>query len=291
MTVAITGASGQLGRRVAEGLLDVLDPQKLVLVTRTPESLSELAAGGVEVRAAGFDQPATLDAAFAGVERLLLISTDLIDTRLDGHLAAIRAADRAGVRHIVYTSMANPSDDNPALAAPSHRATEDALRAGDAAYTILRNAIYADMLLAPAAGAIAAGTLVTNTGDGRNGYVTRADCAAAAVAVLTGDGHEGKIYDVTGPEALDADDLAAIYGELGDTDVTVAQCDDEGWVAAMVQRAGMPEPVAQVLATFGAAQRQGYTALATGTVERLTGRPATSPRAFLADRSETLVGA
>ena len=150
---------------------------------------------------------------------------------------------------------------------------------------------YIEMLLGGAAGAIASGTVLTNAGNGRNGYVTRADCAAVAVNVLTGEGHEGKIYDVTGPDALAADDLAAIYGELGETEVTVTHFDDQDWVAAMVQHAGMPEPVAQVLATFGAAQRQGYTAVASETVERLTGRPATSVRDYLAGHTEALVGA
>ena len=140
------------------------------------------------------------------------------------------------------------------------------------------------------AAAIATGTLLTNAGAGRNGYVTRDDCAAAAVAVLTTDGHEGKAYDITGPEALDADDLAQIYGELGATPVAVAHVDDDSWVAAMVQHAGMPEPVARAYATFGAAQRQGYAAVVTPTLERLIGRRPTSLRELLAARHEVAAG-
>jgi len=290
MTVAITGASGNLGRAVAEGLLDALDPQDVVLITRTPAKLADLAARGADVRHGDFDEPASLGAAFAGVDRLLLISGDAIGSRVAGHRAAIDAAAAAGVAHIAYTSIGNPSDDNPAIAAADHRATEDALRASGVAWTFLRNGIYADLQVDAAAAAIATGTLLTNTGAGRNGYVTRDDCAAAAVAVLTTDGHERKAYDITGPEALDADDLARLYGELGATPVDIAHVDDDAWVAAMVQHAGMPEPVARAYATFGASQRQGYAAVITPTLERLTGRRPTSLRELLASRQEVAVG-
>ncbi|HEX6388949.1 MAG TPA: SDR family oxidoreductase [Solirubrobacteraceae bacterium] len=289
MTVAVTGASGQLGRLVAEGLLDVLDPADVVLVTRSPEKLADLAERGAEVRRGDFNDPASLD--FAGVDRLLLISGDVIGARVPGHVNAIDAAAAAGVKHVVYTSVGNPSDDNPAIAVPDHRATEEALRASGVAWTFLRNGVYADLQVGGAAGAIATGTLLTNTVDGRNGYVTRADCAAAAVAVLTGDGHEGKAYDITGPEALGADDLAAIYGELGETQVSVVHVDDAAWVDAMVQHAGLPEELVHVLVTFGAAQRQGYAAVVTPTFERLTGRAPTSLREFLGAQRETLVAA
>jgi NAD(P)H dehydrogenase (quinone) len=290
MTVAITGASGNLGRAVAEGLLDALDPQDVVLITRTPDKLADLAARGADVRRGDFDDPTSLGAAFAGVDRLLLISGDAIGARVTGHLAAIDAAAAAGVAHVAYTSIGNPSDDNPAIVAADHRATEDALRASGVAWTFLRNGIYADLQVDAAAAAIATGTLLTNAGAGRNGYVTRDDCAAAAVAVLTTDGHEGKAYDITGPEALDVDDLAQIYGELGATSVAVAHVDDDAWVAAMVQHAGMPEPVARAYATFGAAQRQGYAAVVTPTLERLIGRRPTSLRELLASRQEVAAG-
>jgi NAD(P)H dehydrogenase (quinone) len=282
MTIAVTGASGHLGRAVAEGLLDVRDAQDVVLITRSPDKLADLAARGASVRHGDFDDPATLATAFAGVERLLLISTDTLGARVPGHLTAIATAAAAGVKHVVYTSIGNPSDDNPAIVASEHRATEDAVRASGLDWTFLRNAIYADLQPDAASAAIATGTLLTNAGNGRNAYVTRADCAAAAVAVLAGEGHEGKAYDITGPEALDADDLAAIYGELGDVEVAVARVDDDAWVAAMVEHAGMPEPMARAFATFGAAQRHGYAAVVSDTLERLTGRAPTSLHDFLA---------
>jgi NAD(P)H dehydrogenase (quinone) len=282
MKIAVTGASGHLGRAVAEGLLEVLDPADVVLVTRSPEKLADLDA---DVRHGDFDQPDMLATAFAGVDRLLLVSTDVIGARVPGHLTAIAAAADAGVAHVAYTSMGNPSDDNPAIAAADHRATEDALRASGLGWTFLRNGIYAEYQADPAAAAIASGTLLTNAGLGRSGYVSRADCAAAAVAVLTTDGHEDKVYDITGPEALDAHDLAALYGELGGREIQVALVDDEAWVAAMVEHAGLPEADARMYATFWTAQRQGYAAVVTPTVERLTGRAPASLREVLAQRT------
>ena len=291
MTVAVTGASGHLGRLVAEGLLAALAPQDVVLITRTPDNLADLAARGADVRHGDFDAPASLGAAFAGVDRLLLISGDAIGARVAQHSVAIRAAVDAGARYIASTSIGNPSDDNPAAAVPDHRATEDALRDSGVAWTFLRNGIYADLQLDAAAGAIATGTLLTNTRNGRNAYVTRADLAAATVAVLTTQGHEGKTYDLTGPDALDAQDLAAIYSELGRTPIEVAHIDDQGWIDAMVDHAGMPAELAHILATFGAAQRQGYSAVVTPTLERLTGRPPTSLREFLSAQRDALVAA
>jgi len=289
MIVGVTGASGQLGRRVAEGLLAVLDPSAVVLVTRDPAELADLAARGADVRHGDFDDPATLATAFAGVERLLLISTDVLGERVAGHVAAVQAAADAGVGHVAYTSIGNPSDDNPGAAAADHRATEDALRASDIRWTFLRNGIYADLQLGAAAGAVASGTLLANSGAGRNAYITRADCAAAAVAVLTGQGHEDKAYDITGPEALDAHDLAAIYSEVSGRPVSAVLVDDAAWVGAMVEHAGMPESVATVYATFGAAQRAGYLGVVTDRFERLTGRRAMALRDFVSAHRDALV--
>ena len=213
MSIVITGASGHLGRRTAELVLDA--GAAPVLVTRRPEALAGLAERGADVRYGDFDEPASLAAAFAGGERLLLISTDRVGERLAGHRAAIAAAAAAGVRQIAYTSLINPSDNNPAGVAPDHRETEEAIRAAGLAWTFLRNAIYAEIMAAGAGPALATGTLVTNAGDGRCSYVTREDCAAAAAAVLTSDGHEFKAYDISGPEALSVDDIAALYAEAG----------------------------------------------------------------------------
>jgi NAD(P)H dehydrogenase (quinone) len=277
MSIVITGASGKLGRRVAELVLE--QTSDVILTTRNPQALDGL---GGDVRPADFDDPASLDAAFAGGSRLLLVSLPTIGARVPQHLAAVDAAVRAGVRHIAYTSIVNPGPENPAAVAAEHLETEEAIRASGLAWTFLRNSIYADLQPMSAAAALASGRLVTNTGDGRTAYVTREDCAAVAAAVLVGEGHEGQAYDVTGPEALAADDLAALYSELGGKPVEVVQVDDAAYAAGLVEHAGMPLAMAEIYATFGAATRNGALAAQTDVVERLTGRAPQPLRELLA---------
>jgi NAD(P)H dehydrogenase (quinone) len=284
LITAITGASGHLGRRVAEILLAEhgVAPADLVLVTRSPDKLADLAAAGAQVRHGDFADPASLQTAFAGAEKALIVSTDRVGTRVQGHKAAVDAAIAAGARSIAYTSGINPSDSNPIGVMWEHRQTEDHLRAAAPGWTILRNSIYAEILLGGAEAALASGSHVTNEGDGRVAYISRDDCAAAAAAVLAGDGHEGRIYDVTGEESLSADDVAALYSELGGRPVQVVQVDDEAYAAGLVEHAGMPRPVAEVYASFGTGTRRGYSAPVSDTVLRLTGRPPKPARDVLA---------
>jgi NAD(P)H dehydrogenase (quinone) len=263
MTVAVTGASGHLGRSVTARL----DPADVVLLTRTPENLD---ARGAQVRRADFDEPGSLGAAFEGVDRLLLISAHDLERRAGQHLAAIDAAKAAGVRHVVYTSVPNPTPDNPAAVVPSHRETEEALRDSGMAWTMLRNNIYAEFQGPVVAQARASGRLYTSIGEGRIAFVSREDCAAAAAAVLTQDGHEGQAYDITGPEAIGAADLAALAG------AEVVPVDDEAVIAGMIA-AGIPESGARVLTSIHRAGREGFLGNVTSAVQDLTG---TAPRAL-----------
>ncbi|HEY9393405.1 MAG TPA: SDR family oxidoreductase [Nocardioides sp.] len=274
MTIAITGASGQLGRLVADQLLTTVDPAEIVLLTRDPAKLADYAERGADVRAADFSKPDELVEAFAGVERVLLISTDAVGARVEGHLAAIDAAVKADVRHMAYTSVSGPTADNPAGVVADHAATEDALRESGLAWTMLRNNLYADMQVDSVAQAAATGQLVTNTGDGGAAYVTRADCAAVAAGVLTGEGHEGKAYDVTGPHAYTAADLAELATQKSGKPVEVVQVDDEAYTAGLVS-AGLPDFIAPLLTSFGTATRLGKLATVTDIVEQVGGRKPT----------------
>jgi NAD(P)H dehydrogenase (quinone) len=271
LTFGITGASGQLGRLAAAQLLEVVDPPEVVLTSRTVDSLSDFAARGLVVRPADFSEPSSLEKAFEGIHSLLLISTDSVGDRVAGHLAAIDAAVSAGVSHVVYTSVPNPVAANPALVAPDHLATEKALQSSGLAWTFLRNNLYADFQLPGLAQAAAAGRLVTNSGDGRAAYVTRADCAAAAVGAMTGRAGQNIAYDVTGPHSLSADDLAQLAG----ADVQVMQLDDDAFVAALTD-SGLPQQVAHLLASFGRATREGYLEAVTTAVRDLSGHQPTS---------------
>jgi NAD(P)H dehydrogenase (quinone) len=284
LTTVITGASGHLGRRVTDILLAEhgVAPAELVLVTRSADKLADLAARGTQVRHGDFDDPASLPTAFAGAEKVLIVSTDRIGTRVPGHRAAINAAVAAGARSVAYTSGINPSDSNPIGVMWEHRQSEDHVRATAPGWTVLRNSIYTEMLLGGAEAALATGSHVTNEGDGRVAYISRDDCAAAAAAVLTTDGHDGRIYDVTGAVSLSPADVAALYGELGGRPVQVVHVDDEAFAAALVEHAGMPQPVAEVYASFGTGTRRGYSAPVSDTVLQLTGRPPKPARDVLA---------
>jgi NAD(P)H dehydrogenase (quinone) len=274
--VAVTGASGHLGRGVADRLLAWLDARDVVLLTRAPDALAPFAERGASVRRADFDDAATLVAAFAGVDRALLISAVDLERRTGQHRAAIEAAKAAGVAHVAYTSIPEP-DGNPAGAAPSHLATEEALRESGMAWTFLRNNLYAEFQVPVVERAIETGEHVTSAGDGRTAYVSRDDCAAAAAAVLAEDGHEHRVYDVTGPDAVGAEDIAALAAELGGRPVEVVHVDDEALVAGMVS-GGMPEAVARVIASFPAAARDGRLGSVSSAVEDLTGAPPRSLR-------------
>ncbi|MEV5413624.1 SDR family oxidoreductase [Thermopolyspora sp. NPDC052614] len=286
MTVAITGASGALGRSTAEHLLRLADPREVVLTTRNPDALADFAARGADVRRVDFAEPGTLDTAFAGVDRLLIISTDAVGTRLDQHRAAIAGAAAAGVRHVVYTSVPEPVPDNPALVVADHAGTEQALRESGLKWTMLRNNLYAHMQLRVIEQAIASGRLVSNGGDGGVAYVTREDCAAAAAAVLVQDGHEDRAYDVTGPEALTAADLAKLAGEVGGRQVEPVIVDDDA-MAAGLRAAGVPQGGAELLVSFGKATRLGFFSHVSSTVPDLTGRPATPLADLLRTTSPT----
>jgi len=287
MTVAVTGASGQLGRRVADLLLARLDPGDVVLLTRSAETLAAHAGRGAAVRAADFDDPSSLVDALEGVDRMLLISAVDLGRRAAQHRAAIEAAEAAGVRHVLYTSIPNP-ESGIAAAAPSHLATEQALRDSGLAWTFLRNNLYAEFQVPVVAQAIESGRLVTSAGDGRTAYVSRDDCAAAAAAVLVQDGHEDRAYDITGPEAIGAQELAALAAELGGRRVEVVLVDDDALIAGMVET-GTPEVVARIVASFPAATREGLLGSVSSAVEDLTGTPARSLRDVVAaHRADTV---
>jgi NAD(P)H dehydrogenase (quinone) len=272
--LAITGASGQLGRRTAELVLAQCAPGDVILATRTPDALADFASRGADVRYANFDEPESLRAAFAGAERLLLISATDLQRRAAQHRAAIDAAKAAGVRHVIYTSGSKPAPPNPAVVAPSHYATEQALALSGLAWTVLRNSLYADYQVTEAARAAETGVLIHNRGAGSVAYVARDDCAAAAAAVLLHRGHDGAVYDITGGEKHTAAALAVLYAELGGRRVEPRAVDDAAFVAGLVG-AGSGEHLrygAELLASFGRAIREGYLDVRSDAVAKLTGR-------------------
>lgn len=282
MRLLITGASGQLGRMATEHVLAGTAPEELILATRTPEALAEYAKRGVEVREADFGRPETLEGAFAGASRMLLISTDALGRRESQHRAAIDAAAAAGVAFIAYTSFALSAAEHPSFIDAEHVATEKRIRESGLEWCFLRNFPYAVSEFGPMADALARGELVTNTGAGRTNYVARADCAAVAAAVLAGGGHHGRTCDVTGPNGIDAEERAAVFAAVGGKPVAVRHVDDETLAREISEAGGPPLPIARQMAeSIGQATRDGLFAAHSDAVRTLTGREALSLRTVL----------
>ena len=283
-TIGITGAAGALGSRTAQYVLETRPANDVVLFSRSPQSLTEFTVAGARARHADFDQPEALPEAFSGVDVLLLISTDAVGRRRAQHEAAISAAASAGVGRIVYTSMSNADSMFPESLRPlsdDHAATEKALRQAGPAWTILRNALYLEAIGAGWAQAGATGSLITNNGDGQHAPITRDDCAAAAAAVLLGDGHDDVVYDIAGAQLLDdaafASALTARYGRPVDP-VTVT---DEQYAEGLLA-AGLPREVVGVLVGFGESIRAGLLETPLGDTDKLIGRTPTGLTDFLA---------
>lgn len=278
----VTGASGQLGRRVIELLLEAGTPN-LIAASRDPAKLADLAARGVETRRADFDDPASLAVAFAGVDRLLLVSTDALDQpgrRIAQHRAAIAAAEAAGVKHLVYTSApgARPQDGGGVI--DDHFWTEQALAASTIpGWTILRHNLYAELLLMGAGQAVASGALYSATAGAGRAYVSREDCARIDAAALR-QGEGRKILDVSGPAAVTQDEVAALYSQLSGKPVTHHALSPDALRQGLLA-AGLPPSLVAVLVDFDVAAAEGQHAIVTDAVERLTGKPPVSVAAFL----------
>jgi NAD(P)H dehydrogenase (quinone) len=289
MSVIVTGAAGHLGRLVADQLLERLAPERVVLVTRRPEALRELRARGADVRYGDFDDPASLPDAFAGGRRMLLISTDAVGRRVRQHRAAIDAAATAGVGHVVFTSIVNPVAANPNGANAWEQGTTEAmLHRSGLAWTVLRFGNFAELQLPHAGTAVQNGRLITNSGDGRVVPISRRDCAEAAAITLTTDGHTGKTYQITGPQALSPSDLAELYADLSGQPVKVVQLSDTmlTWVLVGI---GTPVPTAWGIAAYGRAVRHGYFDVLDPAFERLTGHPPVALRdVLIAHRADLL---
>lgn len=272
--ILVTGAAGHLGRRVIHHLLtsENVPAARIVAATRDPSKLADLAARGIEVRAADFDDPASLEKAFSGIDRLLLISTDAIGVpgkRLAQHEAAVTAAANAGVRHVVYTSMPKPQPGSPIPFAPDHYGTEQALAKSAMSWTILRNCWYMDNLAGSLPQVLRSGEWYTSAGEGRIGYVSREDCARAAAAALAADNDAKAVYDITGPAALTIDEIAAIASEVFGKPIRVVQVSDDE-LAQRLAKAGLPDFAVSLLVAFDANSRAGNVDIASSTVEDLT---------------------
>ncbi len=253
--IAVTGASGQLGRLVMEGLLARVPAENIVAAVRNPAKVADLAARGVVVRTADYAKPETLDAAFAGVDRLLLISSSEVGGRVPQHRNVIEAARRAGVGLVAYTSILH-ADTTPLGLGAEHRETEALLRASGLPHVLLRNGWYTENYLASLPAALQHGAFVGCAGQGRIASAARADYAAAAVAVLTGEGQAGKVYELAGDTAYTLAGLAAEVSRQTGRQIGYADMPQAEFRTVLVG-AGLPEPIADLLADSDAGAARG----------------------------------
>ena len=277
-TLFISGAGGKLGRLVVEQLLARGYAGKIVAGTRDPSKLADLR--GVEVRQADFGDVDGLVKALAGVDKMLIVSTDQIGTRLESHVRAIEAAKRAGIKEIAYTSMPAPEQPSAITFAPEHFGTEEAIKASGIPYTILRMTWYAENLLGSLPSALASGQWYSSAAGGRTGYVTRLDCARAAAGALL-VAASNQTLTVTGPAAVSNAEIAAIVTKVTGKPLAVIEVTDEQ-LGAGAKAAGVPDFVVDhFIVAFDRNAREGKVDLSTDAVETLWGTKPQSVEAFL----------
>ncbi|WNO72961.1 MULTISPECIES: SDR family oxidoreductase [unclassified Streptomyces] len=285
MSIVVTGATGSLGRLVIDELLAKVPAARVVAVARDKEKAADLAARGVELRIADYDEPATLTEAFRAGDRVLLISGSEVGRRVPQHTAVIEAAKTAGVAQLAYTGvLGGPAADF--LLAAEHKITEQLILDSGLPYTFLRNGWYTENYTEQLAPVLAHGAVVASAGTGRVASAARADYAAAAAAVLTGEGHLGQAYELSGDVAWSFAEYAAeLSAQTGRTivhnDVPAAAH------LEILTGAGVPAPFAEILVDVDAAVGRGLLATRSGDLARLAGRPTTP----LADSVRTALAA
>ncbi|MBT2875171.1 SDR family oxidoreductase [Streptomyces cellulosae] len=272
MSIVVTGASGKLGRHVVEQLLEKVPAGQVTAVVRSPEKVADLAERGVRVAVADYNAPETFDGLFAAGDKVLLISGNEFEKgRVRQHSVVIDAAKAAGVALLAYTSA--PGSLTAALA-DDHRGTERALLDSGVPYVLLRNGWYHENYTENLAPVLEHNAVIAAAGEGRVSSASRADYAAAAVAVLTGEGHENTTYELGGDEAWSFAEYAAELSRQTGREIVYNPVTPEV-LTGILTGAGLPEPVAATFAGVDAAIAKGELVVDSGDLSRLAGRPTT----------------
>ncbi|TCI41980.1 SDR family oxidoreductase [Exiguobacterium sp. SH3S2] len=286
MKYLVTGATGKLGSKIVDVLLESIPASELAVSVRNPEKAEALKAKGVDVRHGDFDKRETLDTAFRGVERLLIISTDGDnDTRIRQHGNAVEAAKQAGVGFIVYTSLANATDSQN-LMAPPHVATEAAIEATGIPHAFLRNNWYLENELGNIQGALAGAPWVSASRDGKVGWAPQQDYAEAAANVLLADDFEAEIYELSGPLHTQAELVKALSDVIG-RDVPLQEVTADAY-ADVMRGAGVPDFAIPIVVGIQESIQNGSLEVESTDFERVLGRPVTPIREALKQLIATL---
>jgi NAD(P)H dehydrogenase (quinone) len=284
--IAVTGATGQLGRLVIAALLKKVPAHQIIAAVRNPQKAQDLAEQGIQVRQADYSQPATLDSAFEGVEKLLLISSSEVGQREAQHNAVIDAAKRAGVQLLVYTSLLH-ADKSPLGLGVEHRATEKALSESAIPFVLLRNGWYTENYAASIAPALAHNAFIGSVGEGKISSAARQDYAEAAAAVLTQENQAGKIYELAGDDAYTLAEFTAEIARQSGKKVDYINLPEADFAKALLG-AGLPEGLANMLADSDAGAGKGGLFDDSHTLSKLIGRPTTPVKDVIAATLKTL---
>lgn len=298
--IAITGASGHFGRLATDMLIAQGHAADLILITRSPDKLADRTALGCTVRYGDFDEPETMTASAQGAEIMLLISGMMVGYRVAQHGRAISAAKAAGVRRIAYTSYIGATAENRAMIAEDHYGTEQLLIESGLAWTALRDGMYMDSMVEAAAPiALANGEWVAAAGEGRTSFVDRSDCVACAVAVLTSDGHDNRVYNITGTDLWSFRDVSQLIAETAGVEIAYRVIDDAA-LYAHFDALGIPRDARREfnvdgyawcsddMVSYERAMRQGHFAVVSDDVEALIGRKPRGFRDFVESRAAEL---
>jgi NAD(P)H dehydrogenase (quinone) len=269
---AITAATGNLGRLAVQALLKKVPASQVVALVRNPAKAADL---GVAVRQADYDKPEEFERALSGIDRMLLISSDNFETRVQQHRNVIAAAQKAGVKMLAYTGLIH-CDQWPIAFADGHKATEADLAASSVPTVVLRNGWYWENHTQGLHGAVAAGALAGAAGEGRISWASREDLAEGAIAILTGEGHAGKIYELAGDLSYTLSDLAAETSRQAGKPIAFHNMPEEAYAGFLQQVLHLPEPFARLLAeTESKGLGTGLTEDRSKTLSGLIGRPTT----------------
>ncbi|MGR2738031.1 SDR family oxidoreductase [Billgrantia sp. Q4P2] len=273
--IGITGATGQLGRLVIQHLLTLTDASNIIALVRSPDNAEDLRAEGVTVRQADYDQPESLSTALAGVQKLLLISSNAVGQRVPQHQAVIDAAKREGVRLFAYTSLLK-ADTSPLILAQEHRETEAAIQASGLPAVLLRNGKYTETYTESLGGVLQAGAVAGAAGEGVLNTATRSDLAEATARVLTStDDEAGRVYELAGDDGFTLADYAREIARQTGKSIQYHHLTEQDFTGMLV-KIGLPEGFAAALADAEARAAEGWLADNSGDLSRLLGRPTTS---------------
>ncbi|WP_223639714.1 SDR family oxidoreductase [Corallococcus sp. EGB] len=269
--IVVTGATGRLGRFVIEGLLKKVPVNQVAVVARNPDKAGDWAARGIQVRQADYGHPDTWDGVFSQGDTVLLISSSEVGQRRKQHRTVVDAAKRAGVKLLAYTSILH-ADTSRMLLAGEHLDTEKAIRASGLPFVLLRHSWYLENYTEAAKRTLAQGVLRGCAKDGRVAPATRQDYADAAVAVLTGTGHEDQVYELAGDTGFTLAEYTAELSRQSGRTVTYQDLPPADFAAAL-QQAGLPKGYADVLANSDEGIARGDLNDTSRTLSRLIGRP------------------